>query len=254
MTSRRALKIPIFGIFAASLFSLVLLAFPARAETYLTVGDVHVDVTAKTAAAARDKAIADAQRIGFEKLMQQMLPNPADQARVKPSQEQIEGFVQDFAVENERVSAVRYLGVYSVRFRAGRIHKYLTDSGITATGDVSSIETAGSATPAAADDSAQPSPTGGGQTTSYAIAMPLGGIADWVQARNKLTGLPGVQRLSLDVLTRDAASFTLDFAGDPLALQAALAGTGFILVQTAPPSGFGQASFQLKRAGAQRPR
>ncbi len=254
MTSRTALKIPIFGIFAAILVSLVLLGLPARAETYLTVGDVHVDVTAKTAAAARDKAIADAQRIGFEKLMQQMLPNPADQARVKPSQEQIEGFVQDFAVENERVSAVRYLGVYSVRFRAGRVHKYLSDSGVTATGDVSSMETAGSAAPTAADDSAQPSPTVSGQATSYAITMPLDGIADWIQTRNRLTALAGVQRLSLNILTRDAASFNLDFAGDPLALQAALAATGLVLVQTAPSSGFGQASFQLKRAEAQRSR
>src|SRR5580692_9277894 len=106
------------------------LALSARAETFMTVSDVPVDVTAKDAAAARDQAIAVAQSKAFDRLIKRLVPNPSDQARLHPSQQDIEGFVQDFGVENERVSMVRYIGLYSVRFRESRIRKYLSDSGV----------------------------------------------------------------------------------------------------------------------------
>jgi Uncharacterized protein conserved in bacteria (DUF2066) len=64
-----------------------------------------------------------------------LVPNPSDQARLHPSQQDIEGFVQDFGVENERVSMVRYIGLYSVRFRESRVRKYLSDSGVGGVGD-----------------------------------------------------------------------------------------------------------------------
>src|SRR5277367_5443611 len=102
------------------------LASPAGAETFLTVSDVPVDVTAKDAAAARDQAIAVAQSKAFDKLVKQLVINPGDQARIHPSQQDIESFVQDFGVENERVSSVRYIGLYDVRFRESQVRKYLT--------------------------------------------------------------------------------------------------------------------------------
>ncbi len=373
----------------------------ARAESFMTVGDVSVDVTAKNAAAARDQAIADVQRKAFDRLIKRLVPNPADQARLKPSQADIESFVQDFGVQSERSSPVRYIGLYSVRFRASRIHKYLADAGVTSvkdlpqvlivpilkaptghllweqgngwraawerggfgdgpvtlilpnadpfdTGSLSaaaaeagdigplsallrryhatgivvavaeprdaargvlsgltvtattydligqkgsqvltidpaageqpekillrgvasvadalennwaqSIAATGStglsglsAASAAADSADQPST--GGVGTVYSIAMPLSGLADWVKARDQLGSMPGVQRLSLDALTRDEAALTLDFAGDPLALQVALASSGYVLVQTAPANAAGPGSFQLRRAGASR--
>ena len=106
-----------------------------RAETFMTVSDVPVDVTAKDANTARDQAIATAQSKAFDRLVKRLVPNPADEARLHPSQQDIESYVQDFAVENERVSSVRYIGLYSVRFRESRIRKYLADSGVGAVGD-----------------------------------------------------------------------------------------------------------------------
>jgi hypothetical protein len=112
---------------------------PAFAETFMTVGDVPVDVTAKNAAEARDEAIAQAQQRAFDRLVKRLVPNPADQARIKPSLQEVEGMVQDFAIENERVSPVRYIGLYSVRFRAGRVRKYLADAGINSVGDLQQV-------------------------------------------------------------------------------------------------------------------
>ena len=85
--------------------------------------------------------------------------------------------------------------------------------------------------------------------TAYPIAVAVAGIGDWVKLRNQLTGTAGVQRVALDALTRDSVALTLDFAGDPIALQAALAGSGYVLVQTSPANAAGPGIFQLRPAG-----
>jgi hypothetical protein len=370
------------------------LALSAKAETFLTVSDVPVDVTAKDAAAARDQAIAVAQSKAWDRLVKQLVANPADQTRLHPSQQEIEGFVQDFGVENERVSMVRYIGLYNVRFRESRVRKYLADSGIggvsaqqqvlvvpiyktpsgdllwesdnawrhawdrggfgegpvtlilpnadsTDTGTVNASAVAGGDTsafgalmqryhaagvvvavaeprdpaagaasglnltvttydqggakgaqslkvdpmvgessdkalargvsavagalqsslrqalasggpgPAQPDNAEQPAP--GGIVTSYPIAAPVAGVEGWVRLRNQLTGTPGVQRVALDALSREAAALTLAFSGDVVALQAALSNSGYVLVQTAPGSAAGPGLFQLRPAGSAPP-
>ncbi len=371
------------------------------AESFMTVGGVSVDVTAKNAAAARDQAIATVQRKAFDKLIKRLVPGAADQARLNPSQADIESFVQDFAVDNERTSAVRYIGLYTVRFRASRIHKYLADSGVTSVGDLQQVlvvpvyhtpaghmlweqgnawrtawerggfgegpvtlilpnadtfDTGALSATAAENGSAtaldamigryhaagiavvtaeardpihgpvsgltvdialydgrsrknsqtltidpvsgeQPEKTlmraaaaaaaalednwsqtvasigstglsapvpmlaspetqdqaANGSGTVYSIVMPLTGIGEWVALRDRLGAIPGVQLLSLDALTREGAALTLDFAGDPLALQAALAGSGYVLAQTAPGNAAGPGSFMLRRAASKGP-
>jgi len=220
-------------------------ASSARAETFLTVSDVPVDVTAKDAAAARDQAIAVAQSKAWDKLVKELVPNPSDQARIHPSQQDIESFVQDFGVENERVSTVRYIGLYDVRFREGRVRKYLADSGVTA---VASTEVAVQP----GESTEQPAMLGS-PATPYPIAVPVAGVEGWVRLRNQLTGTPGVQHVALDALTREAAALTLDFSGDVVALQAALSNSGYVLVQTAPGNAAGPGMFQLRPAGSAPP-
>jgi hypothetical protein len=226
------------------------LALSARAETFMTVSDVPVDVTAKDAMSARDQAIAVAQSKAFDKLVKQLVPSPSDQVRVHPSQQDIESFVQDFGVENERVSSVRYIGLYDVRFRDSRVRKYLADLGITiaaGAGDDAQPDVA----------TGQPASPGGtvatGPVSSYPIAVPVAGVEGWVKLRNQLSGTPGMQRVALDALTRDGAALTLDFSGDVVALQAALSGSGYVLVQTAPGNAAGPGAFQLRLAGAEPP-
>lgn len=373
----------------------------ATAETYMTVSDVPIDVTAKNAAAARDKAIADVQSKAFARLIKRLVPNQADQARLRPSQGEVESFVQDFAIQNERASPVRYIARFSVRFRAGKVRQYLADAGIQSIGELQQVllvpvykgpnglvlwgqaniwraawdqggfgdepvtlllpngdrydtgtlsaaaaesgdigalvpliqryHTAGIVVVEAAPrdpgrgaasgltltmatfdmtgpkgtqtmtldaEGGEPSdkvlrhavaevakaletgwqqaiagngsiglarqspgadqaatgqlgspdfPAASGPGTLYPIALSINDIGDWVKARDQLATMPGVQRLSLDALTRNSAAFTLDFAGDPLALQTILAGSGFVLVQTAPANAAGPGSFALKR-------
>ena len=226
------------------------LASAAGAETFLTVSDVPVDVTAKDAAAARDQAITVVQSKAFDKLVKQLVPNPSDQARLHPSQQDIESFVQDFGVDNERVSTVRYIGLYNVRFRESLVRKYLADYGITVVASTGDAAQTG-------EGAEQPAPPGSsapsGPAIAYLVAVPVVGVEGWVKLRNQLTGTPGVQRVALDALTREAAALTLDFSGDVVALQAALAGSGYVLVQTSPGNAAGPGTFQLRLAGAEPP-
>jgi hypothetical protein len=220
-----------------------LLAVSARAETYLTVSDVPVDVTAKDAAAARDQAIAVAQSKAWDKLVKELVPNPSDQARIHASQQDIESFVQDFGVENERVSTVRYIGLYDVRFRESRVRRYLADWGVNVVASTDFM------TPPGEGMEQQPAVPVSGPATPYPIAVSVAGVEGWVRLRNQLTGTPGVQHVALDALTREAAALTLDFSGDIVALQAALSNSGYVLVQTAPGNAAGPGMFQLRPAG-----
>jgi len=224
------------------------LASSAGAETFLTVNEVPVDVTAKDAAAARDQAISVVQSKAFDKLVKELVPNPSDQARLHPSQQDIERFVQDFGVDNERVSTVRYIGLYNVRFRESLVRKYLADNGVSVVASTAEAAQTGDVT----EQPASPGSSGiSAPAISYPIAVPVAGVDALVKLRNQLTATPGVQRVALDALTREALALTLDFSGDVVALQAALSGSGYVLVQTSPGDAAGPGTFQLRPAGGE---
>ena len=96
-------------------------AAPALAANPYVVSGVPVDVTAADAATARDQAIVEGQRKAFSMLMEQLVG--ADKAATiqTPSDSQLSGMVQDFEVESERLSSVRYIGVMTYRFDAASI-------------------------------------------------------------------------------------------------------------------------------------
>jgi Uncharacterized protein conserved in bacteria (DUF2066) len=107
--------------------------FSARAQGALdtfTVRDVDVDVTAPNVTAAKNQAIADGQRQAFQMLLER-LTSPADHARLP----KVDGanFVRDFAIEQERSSATRYLATLTVRFNPAAIRKLLRDSNLSFT-------------------------------------------------------------------------------------------------------------------------
>jgi hypothetical protein len=95
-----------------------------------TVGGVTVDVTADSAAAARDAAIMLGQRIAYDKLMSQLADPQAVAALPRLTDEQISDLVSDFEVESERASAVRYIGKLSYRFKGDPIRALLEQRGV----------------------------------------------------------------------------------------------------------------------------
>jgi hypothetical protein len=114
----------------------VLGPLPARAQQdpandVYTVRNVTVDITAESAAAARDQALVAAQRKAFEQLLGSLGTESDVAALPALGDNAISDMVLDFEIESEKVSTVRYIGDLTFRFRAEPVRKYLERGGAT---------------------------------------------------------------------------------------------------------------------------
>ncbi|MFY9287754.1 MAG: DUF2066 domain-containing protein, partial [Alphaproteobacteria bacterium] len=101
---------------------------PAQAQneaSFYEVTDVAVDVTADSAAKARDQAIMQAQRAAFSQLLERLGTSASLADKLK--NEDIATLVKNFEVQNERTSPVRYIGTFSVQFRPTAVRTYLAN-------------------------------------------------------------------------------------------------------------------------------
>lgn len=100
-----------------------------RASVY-TVSGVAVDETGKSAAAARDVALARGQAEAFRRLIARLVP-AGDRSRVAPpSASELAQIVLGFEVADEKNSAVRYLARMTVRFSPAAVRRYLRNAGV----------------------------------------------------------------------------------------------------------------------------
>tara|TARA_B100000315_G_scaffold255509_1_gene299040 strand:- start:2944 stop:4236 length:1293 start_codon:yes stop_codon:yes gene_type:complete len=115
-----------------ALFSMLSLSSVASAQTLdvFTVANIPVDVTAKTAAAARQQALADGEKRAFELLLKRLTMRIDHQRLPVLEAKEISGYVQDFGVANEKNSLVRYLANLTYRFKPRDIRFLLRDSDI----------------------------------------------------------------------------------------------------------------------------
>ena len=103
---------------------------PAPLVEVFTVGNVAVDATAETAAAARTAAVADGERRAFRRLLER-LTLAADRGRLPTvDAARLNELVQDFEIADERTSATRYIARLTVRFRPDGIRTLLRGAGI----------------------------------------------------------------------------------------------------------------------------
>lgn len=95
-----------------------------------TVRDVSVDRTAATAAAARDAALLEGQRSAFRRLVERLAPRAEQRRWPNPSDARLGDLVENFEVQNERTSAVRYIATLTYRFRAEEVRNLLRNASI----------------------------------------------------------------------------------------------------------------------------
>ncbi len=101
----------------------------ARSDVF-TVKGIEVDVTADTAATAREAAHAEGHGLAMQKLLIRLLPRE-EYARVREFElPEIVEYVRDFEVDNERTSDVRYLARLTFRFKADAIRTLLRGEGL----------------------------------------------------------------------------------------------------------------------------
>ena len=99
----------------------------AQEGKIFTVSNVHVDVTSSSSADARTKAIADGQRRAFQLLLRRLVKfDEIGQLPIMSSQE-IDQYVRDFAVNNEKNSPIRYLADLTFSFKARKVRTLLRD-------------------------------------------------------------------------------------------------------------------------------
>jgi hypothetical protein len=100
-----------------------------RFDVY-TVAPVPVDVTAASAAAARDQAIVEAEKRGFDLLMQR-ITLAGDRGKLPPvSTALLNEVVQGVEVAHERRSEVRYLADFTVHFQPQAVRQVLRQAGV----------------------------------------------------------------------------------------------------------------------------
>lgn len=174
------------------------------AEPYLITG-VPVDVTATDAATARDQAIVEGQRLGLKMLLEQLVGIDRAATIVLPGDEVIGDMVQDFEVEQERLSSVRYIGVLTYRFAAAPVDRLLGKSTETGTDGMSA---------------------GGvpfGPTQTLTVAVPLRSLRDWIEIQRRVAAVPSVRQAIVRSIAHDQGGLDIVFAGDRVLLAQALA-------------------------------
>lgn len=109
----------------------LLAATPAwAARDVYTIERVAVDVTADSAAAAREQALARGHVKAFQRLMRRLVPRGRGGDLPEPSYETIANLVRDFEVFDERTSSVRYLAELTFRFQPAAVRRFLRGRGV----------------------------------------------------------------------------------------------------------------------------
>lgn len=100
----------------------------ALADLY-TVEGIDVDVTAKNALEAREKAFSEAQVKAYETLSERLVNSGEQSAVQELDAETISFMVQDFEVTKEQLSAKRYKGTYTIRFNPDSFQQQVINQG-----------------------------------------------------------------------------------------------------------------------------
>jgi hypothetical protein len=99
-------------------------------QEVFTVANIHVDVTAKTASAARQKALEKGEKEAFNLLLKRLTMRIDYKRLPILDSKQISTYIQDFNVTNEKNSEIRYLADLTYRFKPSDIRLLLRDNEI----------------------------------------------------------------------------------------------------------------------------
>jgi len=99
-------------------------------QEVFTVANIHVDVTAKTASAARQKALEKGEKEAFNLLLKRLTMRIDYKRLPILDSKQISTYIQDFSVTNEKNSEIRYLADLTYRFKPSDIRLLLRDNEI----------------------------------------------------------------------------------------------------------------------------
>ncbi|MFT3726464.1 MAG: hypothetical protein QM759_01365 [Terricaulis sp.] len=117
----------VFAVFAALCAFMTVPASAQGRDNAYAVAGVYVDVNAPNAVAARQAAFEAAERLGFERLVKR-LTTPAQLAAAPvttPDQAALDRMTISTDIEEEHLSATRYIGRLTVRFDPAQVRAIL---------------------------------------------------------------------------------------------------------------------------------
>lgn len=102
----------------------------AQGQDVYTVSGIVVDETAGSATAAREKALASAHSMAFDRLIQRIVPVEQRRAVPRLSAGDIAPLILSFGIDDEKTSSVRYIGRLTFRFRQAEVRRFLQARGV----------------------------------------------------------------------------------------------------------------------------
>ncbi len=99
----------------------------APAADLFSVNGVHVDASAESATAARDRALADGRPIAWQRLYRRLAPQSSWDKQPQLDDKALERIVRSFEVANERRSTTRYLADVTYHFNANEVRRVMRD-------------------------------------------------------------------------------------------------------------------------------
>lgn len=112
------------GLLAILLLVFCVGAAWAQSGQIYTATGIDVDVTGDIAT-LRDQALLEGQRKALQKVLSDIAPVERVSSLTLPSDDVISGWVQDFEIEEEKLSATRYIGRFTFRFMAEPVQQFL---------------------------------------------------------------------------------------------------------------------------------
>jgi hypothetical protein len=194
---------------------------------------VPAEATAENAVVARERAIASAQRIAYERMAADIGLNPS----ASPSQ--IDSMVESLVVEQERSTRNGYSGRFTVRFNANRVPGARAAMAASGAGAPT-----GGAVPPPSSGGATSAPTPGTQPilphTAYLDASTqFGSFGEWLALRQRLVAHPSVGSVDILAISTEGARLRLGLRSPPAVAAGELASGGIFLVPAQPPSATG---------------
>ncbi|MFA4994100.1 MAG: hypothetical protein WC521_02215 [Bdellovibrionales bacterium] len=174
-----------------------------------TITDVKVDVTADTAAHARDQALMQAERKAFVQLCARL---ETDTDANKFSDDDIAALVQSFEVQNERLSAVRYIGIYTIHFSPSAVQRAVSAWFMPS---------------AVVEEPPAPQPS----AMHIFIIVQADSLPVWAQLKRRLSAIPQVVRVDTLSLKRGLINVDLSYNGSLDDLKDKATDQGLVLRQ-----------------------
>lgn len=177
---------------------------PAVAVDPYTITDVSADVTADKAVHARDKALMQAERTAYSQLCARL---GMEDDSAKLNDDAIAALVQSFEVQSERLSAVRYIGVFTIRFKASAVQKKTGNASIGY------------------------KPALAGPFSHITIAVRANSLAEWNQIKRRLGAARTVAQIDTLSMGRGISHIDVSFAGSMEELEQELSMQNLALQQ-----------------------